>query len=84
MRSSSKNSRIEFWRFCFAIGIAIMHFGYYNGFYIAVDFFFMLSGFLLMTSMARHPDWSVWKIFKGRLAGLYPHYLLSFLLGFLL
>lgn len=38
---------IELERFIFTIGIAVMHYGYYNGFYIGVDFFFMLSAFLM-------------------------------------
>lgn len=41
-----KSSQIEFWRIVFTIGVALLHFGYINGFYIAVDFFFMLTGFL--------------------------------------
>ena len=41
------NYVIELERFLFAIMICIMHFGYYNNFYIGVDFFFMVTGFFI-------------------------------------
>ncbi|MCI8623295.1 MAG: acyltransferase [Provencibacterium sp.] len=84
MEPSSRNNSIELWRFCFAIGVAIMHFGYYNGFYIAVDFFFMLSGFLLVKSIEKRPQQSVLDIFLNKIRTIYPHYILSFLCLFVL
>lgn len=41
------NYVIELERFLFAIMKCIMHFGYYNNFYIGVDFFFMVTGFFI-------------------------------------
>ncbi len=68
-------SSIELWRFIFTIGVAIMHFGYYNGFYIAVDFFFMLSGFLLYKSVdTKEAGWTVPQIIRKKIVRLYPEY----------
>lgn len=41
------NNKIELYRFIFSIGIALMHYGNFDGFYIGVDFFFIVSGYLL-------------------------------------
>jgi peptidoglycan/LPS O-acetylase OafA/YrhL len=69
---------IELWRFIFTIGVAVMHFGYYNGFYIAVDFFFILSGFLLCFTIEKNE--SGCEIFLNKIKRIYPHYIFSFLL----
>ena len=52
--------------------------------YLAVDFFFMLSGFVLTFAYGRKLDegWSTWAYFKTRIVRLYPLYLLGLLLGF--
>jgi peptidoglycan/LPS O-acetylase OafA/YrhL len=75
---SIKNN-VELWRFAFTIGVVVMHFGYYNGYYIAVDFFFMLSGFLLMCSLDSIPAErkTIFGFIKKRLIRIYPHYLFS-------
>lgn len=51
--------------------------------YLAVDFFFMLSGFVLTFAYGKKLDegWSTWTYFKTRLVRLYPLYLLGLLLG---
>ena len=53
--------------------------------YLAVDFFFMLSGFVLTFAYQAKLDagWSTVAFFKTRIARLYPLYLLGLLLGFL-
>lgn len=42
------SNEIELWRFLFTVLVIVMHAGIFNGAYIAVEFFFMLSGFLWM------------------------------------
>lgn len=63
-----KKNNIELWRIIFTLGVAIMHFGYYNGFYLAVDFFFILTGFLLNKSISAEREKTVgaylWKRIK--------------------
>ena len=52
--------------------------------YLAVDFFFMLSGFVLAFGYQRRLDggWSTKDFLATRLARLYPLYLLGLMLGF--
>lgn len=77
---SVKKNNIELWRIIFTFGVAIMHFGYYNGFYISVDFFFMLTGFLLCKSVSMGKEKSVGEVLGKRMKRLAPHYWLSFLM----
>ncbi len=53
--------------------------------YLAVDFFFMLSGFVLSYAYGGKLDdgWSTWDYCKTRLARLYPLYFAGVVLGFL-
>lgn len=74
-----KNNNIELWRFIFTIGVALLHFGYINGFYIAVDFFFILSGFLICKSVFNGQQEEAGFYIKSRITRLYPHYLFSFI-----
>jgi peptidoglycan/LPS O-acetylase OafA/YrhL len=68
------------------------HFGLYFGLsdvphaYLAVDFFFMLSGFVLTYAYQKKLDngWSTSAYFKARIIRLYPLYLAGLLLGFIL
>ena len=52
--------------------------------YLAVDFFFMLSGFVLTYAYQAKLDagWSTWSYCKTRLVRLYPLYLLGLAIGF--
>lgn len=78
-----KKNNIEIWRFLFTICVALLHFGYFNGFYIAVDFFFVLSAFLLCKSIlggVEEHHHNVLFYVKKRIARLYPHYLYSLLI----
>jgi peptidoglycan/LPS O-acetylase OafA/YrhL len=51
--------------------------------YLAVDFFFMLSGFVLRFAYQQRLDtgWSLSRFLRVRLIRLYPLYLLGLLLG---
>lgn len=71
-------SSIELWRYIFTIGVVVMHFGYYNGFYIAVDFFFMLSGFLIHKSVCSLSGADPMTILFKKVRRLYPEYVLAF------
>lgn len=75
-----KKYSLELWRIVFTIGVAIMHFGYYNGFYIAVDFFFMLSGYLTYKGIDEKPEQSGWSIFIHKISRLWPQYFVAFML----
>lgn len=76
-----KNNCIEFWRIIFTIGVAVMHFGLINGFYIAVDFFFMLSGWLLAKKVKScDENCSGTKIFFAKIKRLMPEYFFAFFL----
>lgn len=46
--------------------------------YIAVEFFFVLSGYLLMLHVDKHPEESVGTYIKGRVTRLYPEYIIVF------
>lgn len=48
--------------------------------YIAVDFFFILSGFLLYCSFINHPDQTVINYIISRIKSFYPKYLFAFFL----
>lgn len=52
--------------------------------YLAVDFFFMLSGFVMANAYQAKLDsgWSSWQFFRIRLIRLYPLYALGLVLGF--
>ena len=51
--------------------------------YLAVDFFFMLSGFVLSFAYQGRLDagWTTWEFLKARFVRLYPLYLLGLTLG---
>lgn len=88
-----KNRALEFYRFLFSIVIALYHLraqigpNFFESGYIIVDFFFILSGFLLAQSLSRRVDnplpinagVETVHFIKKKLMALYPHYLLSLL-----
>ena len=85
-----KNNSITFWRLIFTLLVASFHFlrlyGINTGWYISVEFFFVVSGFLLIYSCDKKRQngtaVSPWQYTKHRLGKLYPHYLFTFLLSF--
>lgn len=88
---NNRNGAIEFWRFILIIAIGIMHFSnsyygaspYLGGAYVATEFFFLVSGYLLMASFLRNKERketiSAWRYTVRKIKNLYPCYLLSFL-----
>lgn len=95
-----RNRAIEFYRFFAAALILCYHchwFAYredtqFNGYYLFVEFFFILSGFLMMRSIRRsvtpemrsHAANSAFTYTWMRLKAFYPHHLLSFILVLLI
>ena len=87
--STSRNNEIEFFRFIFICTIAIMHFSnsyfksipYFSGAYIGTEFFFLISGYMIMKS-AHTKNLSSYEFTLSRIMKLYPHYITAFLLLF--
>lgn len=91
---SNRNGAIELWRFILIGAIGIMHFSnsyygaspYLAGAYVATEFFFIVSGYLLLSSFyknkAREEKINAWHFTFHRIKSLYPCYLLSFLVLF--
>lgn len=93
----TRNYAIEFYRFLFSLAVCVFHFRKYAppsrtlGFpfdsgYIAVEFFFLLSGIFLAQSAQRKQDLSLREkadasigYFFQRYRRLYPHYLFTIL-----
>lgn len=89
----NRNNRIDFWRIIFTYMIVVFHFdttfpyiqklGLTPGWYIAVEFFFIVSGYLLYQKAAgTETTRSPWKYTLHRYRQIYPKYLLSLLLLF--
>lgn len=88
-----KNRSIEAYRFLFSIVIALYHLraqvskDFLQTGYIVVEFFFILSGFLIARSLYKYVDdpapynvgEKTLEFIKKKIFGLYPHYLLSLL-----
>ena len=90
--TKQKNYAIEWYRYFFTVFICILHIKEYagdpvpfGGAYLAVEFFLLLSGFLLMQSIDRHPaegdaETATLKFMKSRFLRFYPQYILSWVL----
>lgn len=81
---------LNIWRVVFTVVIMLFHLvngsSFYDRYpmikyhwYIAVEFFFILSGYLLMQHVDNHKEESSFSYLKGRIWRLYPEYLLAFL-----
>ncbi len=95
MKATAKNNSIIIWRILFTYLILIFHFDnkycistHFNlaiGWYIAVEFFFIVSGYLLYSGLDKL---SVkcrngWDYFVHRFGKIYPYYLCAFLFSFI-
>lgn len=88
-RLKNDRNNCNMWRVIATLMIAVLHTGIrWNnntiGWYIMVDFFFMLSGFLLIKGVydGRY-DYSVWHYTKKRIVRLYPNVIFSFFVLFI-
>lgn len=81
---SEKNIAIEFLRFYFMMIICLWHFdscvGLFHHGYIPVDFFFILSGFLMYNSAKKKDCLSVGDYTYKKIKRFYPEYLIVLLL----
>ena len=96
MNTVNKNNSITLWRIVFTYLIMIFHFDNvyvifqeFNltlGWYIAVEFFFIVSGYLLYANLDRLSQkcHSGWDYFVYRFKKIYPFYLGAFLISLIL
>lgn len=92
-KQNNRNNTIEFWRFMFICAISIMHFSnsyfgsspYFDDAYVATEFFFIVSGYLLLKSYDknRENEVSAWKFTFNKAIKLYPYYIVSFIAVFI-
>lgn len=90
----NRNGAIELWRFILICAIGIMHFSnsyygsspYFASAYVATEFFFLVSGYLLFASFYRNKErkekTTAWKFTFHKIKNLYPCYIFSFLVIF--
>lgn len=93
---STRNRAIEFYRFLFSLTVCVFHFRTYaphtqtphilpfDSGYLSVEFFFLLSGFLLARSAEKKNSLSILQkadasicYLRNRYKRLYPHYLFT-------
>ncbi len=89
-----RNNTIEFLRFMFVCAICIMHFSnsyfeaspYFSDAYVATEYFFLVSGYLLVMSYYKNKGKKVsaWKYTWNKVCRLYPYYIFSFSAVFIL
>lgn len=81
-----RNHSLDLLKLFFMLIIVIHHLGSWSDYlmngYICVEFFFMVSGYLVMKKISNN-IFSIVDIMKKRLLRLYPHYLLSFIVMFM-
>lgn len=86
-KGASKNNSIVIWRILFSYLIVTYHFlnayGKSTSFYIATDFFFIVSGFLLAKEENEKKYDNAFHMLKHKIKKFYPHYLFSFLIGWI-
>lgn len=81
-----KSTSVEGMRFIFMLIISLWHFSRINPFthgYIAVDFFFILSGFFLWKSYIKYEE-SPLQYTIRKIRRLYPEYVIVFIIAFIL
>ncbi len=89
--ANNKNAAVEFLRFFIIMCVVVHHYcSFVPGGYLGVDFYFVLSGFLLMRHYERHggntdkPYLDALVYTKERYFRLLPNYLFAFFLSYIL
>ncbi len=94
-----QRNKIDFWRVYFAFLVVSVHsssllaenetFSMFQGGYIAVEFFFILSGFFMMQSVSRAPKCSVESVgtetisfLWRKIKQLFPYFITGFIISF--
>lgn len=81
-KNSNYNYAMDAMKLLFMLVIVIHHAGYLREYlfhgYMAVDFFFMTSGYMLWRTLSLKPELTMAGYVIGRLRKLYPHYVFSF------
>lgn len=87
MTNINKNNSIVAWRIYFAYIIAIFHilnsYGYGTSLYLATDFFFIVSGFLLAKEAEENKYKSSIQMLISKVKKYYPHYILSMIISYI-
>jgi peptidoglycan/LPS O-acetylase OafA/YrhL len=85
-----RNYSLDFFRGIMAICVATGHYFYWNAnysiplsFILAVDYFFILSGFVITCSVLNKKEFDSFNFAKSRFLRLYPVYIFSILLTFI-
>ena len=82
-----KDNSIVFWRIIFSYVIVVFHllnvYGIGSSLYIATDFFFIVSGFLIARDADVRKFDSAFVMLKHKIRALYPHYILSLVVGYI-
>lgn len=82
---TEKNVLVEGYRFVVALAILWFHFlkiwSAVNNLQIGVEFFFILSGFLLANHVKKNPHESVGTLIRKKVKFLYPYVVVSFVLA---
>ena len=86
-----RNETIDLMKFVFILMIMCFHSGLvFHGGYIAVEFFFVVSGFLMAASMEKLPETSedlgkeTISFILHKAAGIFPYYLLAWILSLII
>lgn len=82
-----RNNSIEFFRFLFMVVICMWHFNMlhiFNHGYLAVDFFFILSGYFIYASYCRDSSRTVITFLKNKIRRFFPEYFVMLLITFIM
>ena len=85
---AKRNRSVEFFRFFFVVMICMWHFSdkvrvFYHG-YLGVEFFFILSGALLLNSVEKHPETGALDYTINKFLRFFPKYVVSLIPIFVL
>jgi len=91
--NNKKSNSFNIWRVVFTLIIMLFHLtdqysGFYSDYpflyyhwYVVVEFFFILSGFLMASHAEKNPAESAFSYTGGRIKRLYPEYILVFVVS---